>query len=218
MLAINYVIVNNKDMEANGTTETNEPVSPINLDALIDLGRLSLQFSRVERVTTHEDGERKETDSDHTVMLAVLSCSIAPQIRPDLDLGLIAQYAIHHDLVEVYAGDTVTIGVAAVDQKEKQRAEAEALLRITDEFSDYFPNLPEIIRRYEKLDTTEARFVKGIDKLMPIIAHFLNDGKMFKENGTTDIGLFRIYERQTKDMEQYLFDLPEVLALRVELV
>jgi predicted NAD/FAD-binding protein len=39
---------------------------------LVDIARLVFEFSRVYRVTSQEDGKRKESDTDHTVMLAYL--------------------------------------------------------------------------------------------------------------------------------------------------
>ncbi len=61
------------------------------LDRAVDIAKLALQFARVRRVTRHEDGRRPEFDSDHTVMLAILACDMAPE---GLDLGLVAQFAI----------------------------------------------------------------------------------------------------------------------------
>lgn len=36
----------------------------------------------------------------------MLACSLAHEIDPTLDIGKISQFAIAHDLVEVYADDT----------------------------------------------------------------------------------------------------------------
>lgn len=44
---------------------------------LDDLCGLALAFGRVERVTLHEDGRRRESDSTHTVMLGLVACEIA---------------------------------------------------------------------------------------------------------------------------------------------
>ena len=75
-------------------------------DAVIALGRLALRFGRVDRITYHDDGVTAESDTDHTVMLGLIACAFAAAHLPDLDVGLIAEFAPVHDLVEVYAGDT----------------------------------------------------------------------------------------------------------------
>jgi 5'-deoxynucleotidase YfbR-like HD superfamily hydrolase len=202
------------------TTESNDgttigEVNPlVKVDDIVELGRLLLKFSRIERATYHEDGLRKETDADHTVMLGILGCAVARQLRPDLDLGKVAQYALVHDLVEVYAGDTVTIDISETEKQEKMKRESAALSRITDEFSNSFPWLIETMLSYEALNTIEARFVKGIDKLMPKITHILNHGKYIRELGMTRVGLSKIYDKQISEMNTYSYDLPEIMILR----
>lgn len=42
---------------------------------------LILRFGRVNRATLHPDGERWETDTDHTVMLAVLALEIVADLE-----------------------------------------------------------------------------------------------------------------------------------------
>ncbi len=191
--------------------------STVKVEDMVELGQLVLKFSRIDRATLHEDGLRPETDSDHTVMLGILACAVANKIRPDLDLGLVAQFALVHDLVEVYAGDTVTIGISENEKHEKIKREKVALSRISEEFSTKFPWLVETLKTYESLGTIEARFVKGLDKLMPKITHILNNGKYIREIGMTKAGLLKAYRQQVEDMEKYSSDLPEIMQLREDM-
>ncbi len=142
--------------------------------AVIEAGKLVLRFGRVDRATYHEDGIRKETDTDHTVMLGVIACAFASRFLPHLDIGKVAQFALVHDLVEAYAGDTLTFGISDEGRAEKERREIEALKRIRREFSASLTWIPEMIARYESLDTPEARYIKMLDKAMPKITHVLN--------------------------------------------
>jgi 5'-deoxynucleotidase YfbR-like HD superfamily hydrolase len=106
-----------------------------NAQGLVDVGRMVLEFARVNRATFHEDGTTPESDTDHTVMVSVCACALAEKLYPDsLDLGLIAQYAIVHDLVEAYAKDTDSFGIGADAKKEKDAREHDAFLRIEREF------------------------------------------------------------------------------------
>ena len=151
------------------------------VESVVNLGRLILQFGRVERVTRHEDGVRPETDTDHTVMLGVVACAIARELYPELNLGLLAQYALVHDLVEAYAGDTMTIGINAEGKKEKDMRERQALEKIEQQFAKDFPWLTETLHAYESLGDPEARFIKTIDKMMPKITHILNGGAIYAQ-------------------------------------
>ncbi len=191
--------------------------STVKVSDVINLGQLLLKFSRVERSTFHEDGSRPETDSDHSIMLSVLGCAIADRLRPDLDIGKIAQYALIHDLVEVYAGDTITVRISEEEKQAKNKREAEALARIIKEFGKSFPWLANTTTSYEALDTIEARFVKGLDKLMPEITHILNNGKYIRQINMTQEELITGYDKQISEMKKYSHDLPEVIKLKNEI-
>jgi putative hydrolase of HD superfamily len=97
---------------------------------LIDAGKMVLTFARVNRVTLHEDGKTPESDTDHTVMVALCACSLAERLYPSLDIGKVAQFALIHDLVEVYAGDTNTFNITAKEREEKEKREHESFKRI----------------------------------------------------------------------------------------
>lgn len=155
-----------------------KPVTEEVAASVVALGGLTLAFSRVMRATAKEDGETLESDTDHTVMLGLIATAFAARFEPALDLGKVAQFALVHDLVEAYAGDTNTFG-ARYDKKDddKERRERAALDRIHQEFDATLPWLAETIEAYESLTTPEARYVKTMDKVMPKVTHALNDGK-----------------------------------------
>ncbi len=185
-------------------------------DAVVRLGRLALQFGRTNRATYHEDGETFESDTDHTVMLALIACAFAAREAPELDLGKVAQFALVHDLVEVYAGDTNTLKPMSVeDKEEKMRREHAAFVRIRDEFGATLPWIPETIAAYESLTTPEARFIKTLDKSMPHITRLLN-GQAETEHGTFTVESLRAFRaQQHQDMiATYAHDQPTVMALR----
>jgi putative hydrolase of HD superfamily len=152
---------------------------------IVELSQLCLQFARVNRVTYHEDGKRFESDSDHTVMLGIVACAFAEQFEPNLDRGLIAQYALVHDFVEVYAGDTCTINATGEQFADKAEREAAALDKLRAQFSVIFPWLIATIESYDSLALPEARFIKTLDKVLPKITHALNKGAALIDHGVT---------------------------------
>ena len=136
----------------------------------LTLARIALAFGRVDRVTRHEDGVRPETDSDHTVMLGLIACELAP---PSLDRGRIAAFALVHDLPEVYAGDTPTLAISAEALAAKQAREDAARERLTVELGDA-SWLAALLAAYEAQREPEARFVRLIDKVLPRLTHAFN--------------------------------------------
>jgi 5'-deoxynucleotidase YfbR-like HD superfamily hydrolase len=186
---------------------------------MVDIGKLILQFAKTNRVTYHEDGVRLESDTDHTVMLSVCACALAERLYPDLDRGMIAQYAIVHDLVEAYVGDTDSFGISDANRAAKEEREHQSFVRIKDEFEDVFPWIPETIARYEALDTKEARFVKTVDKAMSKITHILNNGQYFKNRNLPQEDFIRDYTTVMRTAEQkYGAEFPEIVALLEDLM
>jgi 5'-deoxynucleotidase YfbR-like HD superfamily hydrolase len=192
-------------------------------DAVVRLGRLALDFGRVERITYHPPvpGQKllPETDTDHTVMLGLIACAFAARHLPDLNVGLIAQMALVHDLVEVYAGDTPTLvqlnATAAADKQARERAAYE---RIYTEFAATLPWLPYLLGQYEERQLPEARYVKAMDKLLPKITHLLNGCATIRQQGMTYQQLADRYATQLDELMAYAADFPPLFDLRHELV
>lgn len=153
------------------------------IPALFDLAALALQFGRTNRITYHEDGVTPESDTDHTVMLGLCACAFAEQFAPHLDRGLIAQFAIVHDLAEALCGDTNTLRIDQAGRDEKEQREQTARQEIRRRFSVLLPWVCETLDRYERLEDPEARFIKVLDKVLPKITHALNGGAALREHG-----------------------------------
>lgn len=134
------------------------------------LATLALAFARVERVTRHEDGIRPETDADHVVMLALVACELSPA---GLSQPKIAEFAIVHDLVEAYAGDTQTLHIDAAGRAAKDARERAALERLRVEFGAA-SWMVLTIEAYEAQVEPEARYVKLLDKVLPKLTHLTN--------------------------------------------
>jgi 5'-deoxynucleotidase YfbR-like HD superfamily hydrolase len=174
-------------------------LTPETVRKTIELGQLILQFGLTLRATHHEDGETRETDTTHTVMLGVMACAYADVYAQHLDKGKIAQFALVHDLVEVYAGDTPTLGVVDEElMRKKDEREAAALVRLKAEYDSVYPWIARTIEEYEKRDTPEARYVKVFDKVLPKIVHILNKGVTVRSLGHTS--------DSTKDFHTYQLD------------
>jgi len=163
-----------------------KPVTPEVVQKTLELAKLIFLFGRTDRITCYEDGVTPESDTDHTVMLGIVACAYAREFAPHLDRGKIAEYALVHDLVEAYAGDTDTFKVMTdADKHEKEAREAAALARIRSEFDGVYPWIGETIDEYERLETPEARYVKVVDKVLPKLTHILNQGAVSDRLGHT---------------------------------
>jgi len=189
-------------------------LSPATTDAAVDLGHLALLFGRVNRVTYHPDGMTSESDTDHTVMLALVACALAPHLAAELNIGRVAQHCLVHDLVEAYAGDTSTLhGLDEASRADKEHREQMAYLRIAEEFGLTLPWLATTIAEYEARVTPEARYVWTLDKLMPKITHLANNCVTLRETSMSYVALHQRYTDQLAEISTYAGDFPEVLEL-----
>jgi 5'-deoxynucleotidase YfbR-like HD superfamily hydrolase len=187
-------------------------------DKIVDLARLSLLFGRVNRITFHEDGKRPESDTDHTVMLGLAASALAAE-QGDLDVGLVAQFALVHDLVEAYAGDMPTLRALSSDRKaEKRSREHAAFERIMREFGLDLPWIDQTIAEYERQQWREARFVRALDKLLPKLTHLLNGGVTLRAEGMGADELAGRYVAQRQELLEYAADFPVLMDLHAELV
>lgn len=178
------------------------------LDSALRLGAYCLRFARVERQTRHECGVRPETDSDHTVMLAVLCCAFAARLEPGLDIGKVAQLSIVHDLVEADAGDVDTM--MPHDPAAKERREKAALDGLASDFAE-LPWVAATIAEYEAQASPEARFVKVMDKAAASLTGLLNRGAALRARGITPA---RLDERHAEQELRYAIEAPEQGAAR----
>lgn len=185
------------------------------VDEAIALAHLALSLGRVERITRHEDGVRPETDADHTMMLALIACQIAPW---RMDTSKICQFAVVHDLVEAVkgVGDTQTLLISDEDRRLKEERERLAFEQLKGQFKRN-SWLIWTLERYEEQMEPEARFVKVLDKAMPKLTHLFNGAIAAKSLGVDFEGFMVAHQKQVADLEKKYPDQPEALELLQEL-
>ena len=114
---------------------------------------LVLPFSAVERAVPLPlpTGVRQENDAEHSWSLAFVACILAPRVDASLDVGLVCQFAVVHDLAEIHTGDITTFDP---DERHRTKEELEhhAVQKIAKDFAD-FSWLVDQLEAYERQDT-----------------------------------------------------------------
>jgi 5'-deoxynucleotidase YfbR-like HD superfamily hydrolase len=186
-------------------------------DELMTLAHVVDRFMDVTRATMRHD--RAETDGEHTLRLQFIAVSYAARFHPELNLGKISLYALIHDFVEVYAGDVNSLKADSDVIAQKELTEKAAFGRLEGELGDTWPDLINLLKRYEELEDAEARFVKCLDKCDPSFTHHANGGQALMNMGLIDHGEFKeLCERVRIRMAKYAYEFPDVMALREELI
>ncbi len=153
-----------------------------NLRKVLDFVGLTLSFRRVERDIPLSKEKRRENTTEHSYQLAVVSWYMAGIEGLALDMNKVIKYALVHDLVEVYAGDTPLYSLDEAYVKSKSAREKEAAVRIEQQFPE-FSELHHLIHEYEERSDEESRFVYAVDKLLPVVSIYLNGGHAWKSHG-----------------------------------
>ncbi len=146
----------------------------------IAFSQLIHAFQRVERRTHVPGVDRYENDAEHSFGLAMLAWYLVDSLELALDKKKIFEYALAHDFVEVYAGDTWSFDTGKDVRVTKKQRESDAQKRIASEFPEFKP-LHEAIFKYEEQHDPESKFVYALDKIMPILAGYSQGGRDWKE-------------------------------------
>lgn len=126
-------------------------------------GELVLPFYGIKRdMYVPSENDRAENDAEHSWSLAFMTFMLAPKVDIKLDVHRAVTYAIIHDLIEIYAGDTSVWGDHE-ERSSKEKREQDAFEKIKSEFRGY-PHLLDSLDAYRNKSVPEAKFVYALDK------------------------------------------------------
>lgn len=159
---------------------------------LLDFVKFTEEFRSVVRYEGSKLGKKVETSNEHSYQVAMVAWFLIEQDKLKLNKELCLMYALAHDLVEIYAEDTFIF-----DNKKKlskHERERKAMIKIKKRFSK-FKNLIKIIQNYEEKGDEESKFIYILDKLLPPIQIYLENGKMWHKK---NVSLAKQFEYKNK--------------------
>ncbi len=147
-----------------------------------DLFAFILEIDKSKQITRQtyiSDGSRKENDAEHAWHLAVMVYLLKDYANEPVDVSKAMMMALVHDLVEIDAGDTYAYDEKAHESKaERENAAANRLFAMTEKGKE----LELLWREFEALSSPEARFVKALDNIQPLMLNHATGGKAWKEH------------------------------------
>lgn len=187
-----------------------EIVAKIERDAS-QLADAAIRFAAIDRVPRYTP-ERRENDAEHSFMLGLIAAEIAASYFPDLNPGLVAQFSTVHDLVELETGDVATFALSDIGFKAKQSAEAAALETVCNQLPSHTALL---VRVYEEQALPEARFVRFVDKLLPLLVNIHGTGSqvMHEDYDTFSRNQLEAAEQALKERFMSMFPEPELAVI-----
>lgn len=149
---------------------------------VLQFSEMLSNFRDISRDIELQSCGRKENDAEHSYQLAMLAWYLIATENLSLDVNKVIRYALVHDLIEVYAGDTPIFGSSEEYVNSKQQREDVAARQLENQFAD-FSVMHRAIEDYRKHSNQEATFVYCLDKLLPMMIIYIDGGYDWKERG-----------------------------------
>ncbi len=130
------------------------------------------------------DGSRRENSAEHSWHLALLALTLAEHANEPVDVARVVQMVLLHDIVEIDAGDTFLYDQQGNSSKaeREQQAAARILGLLPAAQRDEFVAL---WREFEERQTAESRFANALDRFMPLLHNYHNQGRPWQAHGVT---------------------------------
>ncbi|MGR5360026.1 HD domain-containing protein [Vibrio mediterranei] len=176
------------------------------LNLLMELDKLKAVLRRT-RVRC-ADG-RFENSAEHSWHVAMMALLLQEHANEPVDIAKVVKMLLLHDMVEIDAGDTFVYDTAAYETQ--QQTELEAAKRLFGMLpDDQREALFSVWREFEAAESAEARFAKALDRLIPMLLNYHNDGQSWIENNVSKQQVMQVNQRIEKG-SQVLWDKAKLL-------
>ncbi|MCZ4294023.1 HD domain-containing protein [Vibrio sinaloensis] len=151
------------------------------LALLMELDQLK---SVLRRTRVKSAQARLENSAEHSWHVALMAILMEEHANQPVDISRVVKMLLLHDVVEIDAGDTFVYDVAASAQQEQK--ELEAAQRLFGMLpSDQGQSLLELWLEFESATTADAKFAKALDRIIPMLLNYHNQGQSWQEHGVT---------------------------------
>ena len=154
---------------------------------------------------THLTGYiRQENDAEHAWHMAIMIYLLKEYANEEFDVTKAMMMALIHDIVEIDAGDTYAYDVEnKKTQEEREKKAAERIFGILPE--EQQKELKGLFEEFEAGESKEAKFVRAMDNLQPLLLNDSNNGEDWKKRGIKKSQVLKRQER-TKPGSEKIWD------------
>ncbi|NOI57729.1 HD domain-containing protein [Vibrio coralliilyticus] len=151
------------------------------LALLMELDQLK---SVLRRTRVKSADGRLENSAEHSWHVALMAILMEEHANEPVDIARVVKMLLLHDIVEIDAGDTFVYDVAAsAVQEEKELAAAQRLFAMLPE--EQGKELLELWLEFERAESADAKFGKALDRIIPMLLNYHNNGQSWQEHGVT---------------------------------
>jgi putative hydrolase of HD superfamily len=128
------------------------------------------------------DGSRQENSAEHSWHIALAAMVLADHSNVAVDIPRVIKLLLMHDIVEIDAGDTFAFDLTGkASQAERENAAALRLFGLLP--ADQAAEFLRLWAEFEAGETAEAKFATAVDRLLPVLQNFANDGGTWRTPG-----------------------------------
>jgi putative hydrolases of HD superfamily len=149
-------------------------------------------------------GGRQENSAEHSWHVAMMALLMEEHANQPVDIGRVIKMLLLHDIVEIDAGDTfVYDALASAVQEENELKAAQRLFGLLPD--DQAQSLMALWCEFEDAQSNDAKFAKALDRIIPMMLNFYNNGQSWQEHGVTREQVIRVNQR-IEDGSQVLWN------------
>lgn len=122
------------------------------------------------------DNNRNENSAEHSWHIAMMANVLQQYADEPIDISRVVNMLLIHDIVEIDAGDTFAFAQQQEldGQEDKEIEAANRLFGLLPE--SQFSEMKTLWLEFEQAETTDARFAKAMDRVLPLIQNMANEG------------------------------------------
>lgn len=122
------------------------------------------------------DNNRNENSAEHSWHIAMMASILHQYADEVVDITRVVTMLLIHDIVEIDAGDTFAFAEQQEldSQEDKEIAAANRLFGLLPE--SQFLHFKQLWLEFEAAETSDARFAKAMDRVLPLIQNMANEG------------------------------------------
>ncbi len=160
--------------------QTNMPADATRLERQISFLVEIEKLKQVLRRTGPVGAGRRENSAEHSWHVAMAALILAEYANEPVDVAHVVRMALVHDIIELDAGDTFAYDpVANLDKAARERMAADRIFALLPSPQD--AELRALWDEFEAGVTAEARFANAMDRLLPVLQNYRNDGGTWVE-------------------------------------
>lgn len=126
-------------------------------------------------------GNRAENSAEHSWHVALVALLLQEYANEQVDISKVVKMLLIHDVVEIDAGDIIVYDVKAREANyDNEVAAAKRLFGMLPEAQGN--ELLDLWLEFEHHTSPEARFAKALDRLIPMLLNYHNQGQSWIEN------------------------------------